>query len=185
MLVVFALVIVCLTLWIHFRSFSRSEDVTLFDVSLFTDEGVLTLKFPLTRLTKEGECHSQVRVFIRDKQNWKSGPSNRSTHKNFLQTLNSNASPFGPVKTSNVPNQKQRRNHFDLAGFGYLYGDWLSEERPGPWLKLFVPIWFTGLCFLIVVLTFGRRLLKYKLSAVIGLMTAAALFVWATHLRIP
>ena len=189
-----ALTMLGLTIGFYIRTFSRSEDITLFDVSFFADECLVTFNIPLTRLTREGKCISRVRFFERGKQSWNSGTTYpgttiRSPMRTLIDDRQVQASltsdPFVDAGSSVVPAKKSGRNFFVLADFGYRRGDWQSEHRPGPSITMFVPVWFAGLnCYILFLLLYFRRF-RFGIRTLVGLMIVVAVFIWATHLRMP
>ena len=184
-----ALTMLGLTIGFYIRTFSRSEDITLFDVSFFADEGLVTFSVPLTRLTRNGKCITRFRVFERGKQSWTCGATIRSPMRTLIDDRQVQASltsdPFVDAGSSVVPAKKSGRNFFVLADFGYRRADWQSEHRPGPSITMFVPVWFVGLnCYLGFLLLYFRRF-RFGIRTLVGLMIVVAVFIWATHLRMP
>ena len=188
-----AMTMVGLAIGFYLRTFSKSEEITLFDVSLFADEGLISFNIPLTRLAPNGISISRVRIFERSKQSWTSGTTypgttiRRPLRKSIevRQARPPVISPSGNSSSGVVPAIKTRRDFFVLADIGYIYGDWKSEDRPGLWITLFVPVWFVGLLCYVLYLLFNFRLFRFRIRTLLSLMVIAALFTWVTHLRVP
>ena len=186
---VVALVITVFTVAFYWRTFSKSEEITLCDVSFFADEGLVSLSLPLTRLSREGTCFSRLRVFNRSERGWSSESTLRRPLRKQIEQMQARGrpttDPFGRSGSGVGTDNKRPRDFFALAGFGYNSGDWLSEDRPGPWIKIFVPVWFVGLGCYLIYLGLRWRRVRFGIRTLIGLMLVVALFLWATHARVP
>jgi len=148
---------------VSLSSHSRSCCLELFDASLATDEGLLWVCLPLTRMTPDARPSTGMTLFVRD-------PSPISEYR-FVWT--SGIRHRVPVRDLIPFERMHGRNCLLIGGFGYHVEDRMYDGRPGPAVMLIVPIWFPlfiVFCFLAVVRwrTFSLRflMLATALSAV-------------------
>ncbi len=123
------------------RSYSRSDSLTLLDSRVATDEGLLSLRLPLTRLAVGERPEVSVMTFERDEIRWTAGPKRKTPLRAWMASQ-------GPKSEGGM-----------IAGFGYWKGTWQSDSRPGPFIVVFAPIWaaFVACYVIFVFFYFSRR----------------------------
>ncbi|WP_413432605.1 hypothetical protein [Crateriforma spongiae] len=129
---------------------------TVFDATVASEKGVISLQIPLTKLAGGKDLRNDLRFFRRTSAD--------------SRKMVSGQRPWG--------------NGFGFAGFGYSRGSWLYESRPGPFLELYVPIWF--LFLMLYVWLFARPDgVQFRLRSMLWLTTLVAASAWLLTLREP
>ncbi len=155
-----AIIVAVCTVLFQIYSYSWSPSASLCDVELTADEGLVSVTVPLTRIAAAETPASRFVVFERGPNVWTAGRGGKTPLRYWMNT-------FG------------RRDGTIFADFGYWKGAWLSNSRPGPFLVVFVPVWFMGVATLGIFLAFYFRLVRFRLRSlfVVTVLVAALLFL--------
>src|SRR5262245_53751745 len=108
-----ATIIAVCTMLLHICSYRWSPSLTVFDVCVTCDEGLMCLDLPLTRLTATGEPTSNLRLYKRDRMVWTAGAGGKTPLRAWMAMLDT-----------------VRAEGAMLADFGYWKGAWKSAARP-------------------------------------------------------
>lgn len=138
---------------LHVSSYWRSVSLTVLDLRLVTDEGLIGVQVPLTRLARRESPQTRLLVYGTDPngRRWVSGDRGRTPFRTFLHLDGIDAPMF--------------------ADFGYWKGDWQSRARPGPFIYLYMPVWFVALTGFGVSLAVYFRKLRFGIRTLL-LLTA-------------
>ena len=119
----FVLVVACLvsSTLLTVRSYRRSDSLTLADVTIRTEEGLIWLLVPLVRLARTEEATTEWTTYKRRR-----GFPVWETENTEMITLR--------LSVKNSQNTSDLDAGF-MWGFGYQTGSWLSDSRPGPYIK--------------------------------------------------
>lgn len=151
----------------HVHSYWWSESLTLCDVMLRAEEGLVSLNVPLVRLAaKETPC-SGFSICERSANGWKSG--GEAGHARLRYWMAS----LDQVRCEGVM----------FADFGYWKGAWQSDARPGPFVVMFVPVWFVGLAALVGFPAVYFRVIRFRLHTLLIAMTLTAGVAYLLMLR--
>lgn len=151
----------------HIHTYWWSVSLTVHDVRLTTDEGLVSLVLPLTRISAYGTPDWEANLYKRGPYRWetKSGRG-RAPLRSWMARLD-----------------KVRADGAMFADFGYWKGSWQSDSRPGPFIVLFVPIWFLGLASFGVYLAFHHQLIRFRLRTLFIVLTLTACALYPLTLR--
>ena len=159
---VFLIVAAVLTI----RSYSYSDTLTFMDVTLTADEGLLSINVPLVPLAPDKDTAIGWITYKRDSINWKAGLGGKSTLRNWMATLDS----IGCEGTM-------------FLDFGYWLGGWQSDSRPGAFIVLFAPVWFSILIFGFGVVSLSLGWIKINLKMMFAGTALVAGLIWLLTLR--
>ena len=70
-----------------------------------------------------------------------------------------------------------------FADFGYWKGVYQSESRSGPFVVVFVPVWFVGVMVFGIFLLFYFRIIRLRLSYLFVVITLWAVILYILKLR--
>jgi hypothetical protein len=155
------------TLLIHVSSYGRSVSIQFCDVTVTDDEGLLSLNVPLVRLAAKASPRSEFLVYDRSPVFWSyGGVAGKTPLRSWMSRLNTVGCTGGMI-----------------LDFGFWKGAWQSDSRPGPFVVLFVPIWFGGLVVFGIYLAFYYRLVRFRLRTLLVAMTLVAGLLWLLMLR--
>jgi len=158
-----AIIAVC-TVAVHALSYSWSPMLALFDVEATFDEGLASLLVPFVRIPEKATPVSTFVVYERRRNGWSAGVAGKTPLRHWMNTF--------PGRHSAM-----------FAGFGYWVGDWQSKSRPGPFIVVFVPIWFLGVATFAAFLAVYFRWIRFGLRALFVLMTLSAVLLFVLRLR--
>ncbi|AMV35405.1 hypothetical protein VN12_25165 [Pirellula sp. SH-Sr6A] len=161
-----ATIVICsvLATW---RSYTHSDSLTWIDVTVCTDEGLLSLQIPLVRLAPSEKPSTQWTTYVRGKNMWETGDGGgKATLKNWMSMLDRVGCEGATV-----------------AGFGYWKGAWQSSSRPGPFLVMFIPVWVAiATTFALVSTAYWCRIQFTLANMLLGTTVVAGLH-WLLLLR--
>lgn len=151
------------------RSYTRSDSLTLIDATVCTDEGLLSLQIPLVRLAPREEPTTQWLTYKRGNNMWETEDGGgKATLKNWMSMLDRVRCEGGTV-----------------AGFGYWKGAWQSSSRPGPFIVVFIPIWVAIATALALVATMYWFRIRFTLATMLLGTTCVGGLLWLLLLRAP
>jgi len=152
-----------LALLTSLRSYSRSDSLILLDTKITTDEGLLTLQLPLSRLAVGEQPKTSFLTYERTPMLWRAGMRGKMPLRTWMGSLGSEA------------------NAGMIGGFGYWKGDWQSDSRPGPFIRVFAPLWAVFAALYVVFFVLYLRRWRFTIrsmliptaifAAVLGLLT--------------
>ncbi len=149
------------------HSYYRSISLTFCDATLSTDEGAVTLQVPLVRLAANQKFSTDAVVYRRGQIAWEaSGGAMKCTLDNWM-----------------AQRDQEWFRGWSMADFGYWRGDWQNDGRPGPFVVLFVPIWFV---FCVAYLGFAvvrRNGLQWSIRSMLVFTSVVGLCLWLLTLR--
>ncbi|HEY2827297.1 MAG TPA: hypothetical protein VGJ04_06820 [Pirellulales bacterium] len=154
------------TLLVHVASYSWGPSLTLCDLRVDLDEGLVAVELPLTLLAPKGSLTTKFVLYKRTAQSWAVWPSGADGHcpyRNWMYTY--------------------RLGDFMFLDFGYWRGGWQSDSRPGPFLFIFLPVWFVGLSLFGLFLAIRYRLLRFTLRTLLIGIALWSLILWLLTLR--
>ena len=152
----------------HIHSYWWSESLTLCDVTLMTDEGLISLNVPLVRLAAKETPRSRFVIYERDATIWKAEDAGHTPLRSWMALLDR-----GSVRAEGGM----------FADFGYWKGGWQSDARPGPFVVMFAPVWFAGVAAFAGYLAFSFRIVRFRLHTLLILMTLTAGAAYLLMLR--
>jgi hypothetical protein len=152
---------------VHVGSYWWSPSITLWDVCLTCDDGLVSLEVPLTRLTATGKPTSNFLLYTRE-GGWMAGMAGKTPLRAWMAELNNH-----------------RCEGAMLADFGYWKGAWLCDARPGPFIVVFVPVWLAAVVAFGIFLAIYYRLLRFRLRSLFVLTALCAVIFWLLILRAP
>jgi hypothetical protein len=142
-----------------FRSYSYSDSFTLYDATVGTEEGLLSLQIPLVRRIPSEPSSTEWATYSRGKSSWETdGNAAKATLRDWmsmLDTVRCEGAMFG--------------------GFGYWKGAWQSPSRPGPFIVMFLPIWFAVLTGSMFIALVCWRRVRFRLATILIVMTGVCL----------
>lgn len=148
----------------HIHSYWWSEELTLCDVTLAVDEGLVSLNVPLVRLAAKESPRSRFLIFKRGPGGWEAaGDAKMPSRAIFVVP--------GLIGVDG-------ENGFLFADFGYWKGDWQSASRPGPFVIVFIPVWLIGCVMFGIYLAFTFRWVRFRLLTLLAVMTLIASLLW-------
>jgi hypothetical protein len=150
----------------HVHSYWWCESLTVCDVTLLSEEGLVSLNVPLVRLAAKETPRSTFSLYHRDGKIWKSGDAGHVRLRSWMASLNEVGCEGGM-----------------LADFGYWKGAWQSDARPGPFVVMFVPIWFVGTLALAGFVAIYFRVVRFRLHTLLLAMTLTAGVAYLLMLR--
>ncbi len=159
-----ALVIAIGTVLFHIHSYWWSESVTLCDVTLASDEGLVSLNLPLVPIAAKEKPRSNFMIYERGSVDWTCGLATRCSLRKWMSTLDSDAG-------------------FMFADFGYWKGSWQSKSRPGSFVVLFVPVWLLGIAAFGIFSALYIRVIRFRLRFVLVAMTVFGGILYLLTLR--
>jgi hypothetical protein len=149
------------TLAVHVASYSWCPSLTLFDLRFEIDEGLVAFELPLTPLAPKASLTTSFNLYKRGSNGWV-----------FWDTGAPGKCPYRAWM--NLP-VAQRGPGFLFLDFGYWRGGWESDSRPGPFLFVFLPVWFVGLCFFVIALAIYYRRIRFTVRTLLILTALCAL----------
>lgn len=161
-----AVAVTLCTAMLYASSYWRSISIEMCDVTVTDDEGLFSVNVPLTRLASATSPRSEFVIYEHGPIVWSSGLAGRTPLRSWMSNLEAR----GP--TSGM-----------FLDFGFWKGGWQSDSRPGPFIVLFVPIWFVGLVVFGFYLAFYFRLIHFRLRTMLIAMTVVAGLLWLLMLR--
>lgn len=163
-----ATVVAITTLLFHLHSYWWSESITLCDVTLTVDEGLVSLNVPLVRLAAKRQPVWDITLYKRGPIVWETdGVAARTPLRTWMA----------------FKNEPSPRAMF--ADFGFWKGDWQTESRPGPFVVVFIPVWFVGLAVFGAFLLFRSGYVRFRLRSILIAMALFAVLLFVTTLRAP
>jgi hypothetical protein len=72
-----------------------------------------------------------------------------------------------------------------VGGFGYWKGAWQSNSRPGPFLVMFIPIWFAIATSLAMIAVCYWRRIRFGLTNILIGMAFFSVLLWLLTLQAP
>lgn len=150
----------------HLYSYWRCVSLQACDVTLRSEEGLVSLNVPLVRLAAKERPRSSFLVYRRDGKAWKSGDAGHARLRMWMASL-----------------EQVRCDGAMAADFGYWKGAWQSKARPGPFVVMFVPVWFVGAMALAGFLAVYFRFVRFRLHTLLLAMTLTAGATYLLMLR--
>ncbi len=151
----------------HARSYLQSDSLTLCDVTLTTDEGLLSLQIPLTRLAASQNPTSKFLIYHRSSTGWNfGGMAAKCPLRTWMSLLNATGCEGAMC-----------------VGFGYWKGAWQSESRPGSFAVVFAPLWSVTVLIFGVYSAFHFRLLRFGIRALFVTTAVCAALSWLVTMR--
>ncbi|WP_413432561.1 hypothetical protein [Crateriforma spongiae] len=143
--------------------------MTFLDATLCADEGLLSFQIPLVRLASSTEPTMEWISYKRGVNAWQTDDGRmKTTLRNWMSMIDEVGCDGGMI-----------------ADFGYWRGDWQSELRPGPFIVMFLPIWFaTALAILSLSLAYWYRS-QFRLFTLLSGTAFAGVIFWLLSLRAP
>jgi hypothetical protein len=165
------LIAICTTAF-HIHSYWWSEELTLCDVTLTADEGLVSLNVPLTRIAAKESPRSGFLLYERGLGGW-------------TTTVGAEKALFRRVMK--MPEFVGANGEYGamFADFGYWKGGWQSKSRPGPFVVLFVPTWLVGVAVFGVYVAFHLKIVRFRFRTLLIAITLAAGLLWLLTLRAP
>jgi hypothetical protein len=144
---------------LHASSYKWSVSLTVLDLRLVTDEGLIGVQVPLTRLAPGESPQTEHLVYGTgpNGMKWFSGDRGRTPFRAFLSFDEIDAPLF--------------------ADFGYWKGAWQSDARPGPFVYLFAPAWFVAFMGFGVSLAVYYRKVRFGIRTLLVLMALCGVMV--------
>jgi hypothetical protein len=149
-----------LTVWSYFYS----PSLTVCDLTVQLDEGLVVVNVPLVPIAKGETPGTQFLLYRRDADGWQTGKGARMPWRN-------------------LPNVEAFANDCMLvAGFGYWWGGWQSDARPGRFFVLLLPLWAVALFGFLAYLALRARWVRLRLWMFFVLTPVLAVgLVWLTR----
>ena len=148
-------------------SYHRSISLTFCDATLSTDEGAVSVQIPLVKLAANQRFVTNATVFHRTQMGWEASDGlMKCTLDKWM-----------------AQHDENWFRGWSIADFGYWRGDWQNESRPGPFVVIFVPIWFV---FLVAFLTFAvvrKNWLRWSIRSMLVLTSVVGVCMWLLTLR--
>jgi hypothetical protein len=166
-LIIGGVIAIACAIVVTWHSYHRSISVTFCDATLSTDEGAISLLIPLVKLAANQNFDTNVTVFRRGQIMWE-GPNGlaKCTLDNWMAQYD----------------QKWFRG-WSLADFGYWLGGWQNDARPGPFIVIFVPIWFICALAFLTFAVMPRNWLRWSIRSMLVLTSLVAVCLWLLTLR--
>ena len=151
------------------RSYERSDALTVADVTLRTDEGLISLQIPYVRLARTGKATVEWTIYTRKRGVgvWESGNSVRSTLRRWMSDFCDTDQPSAGM----------------IGEFGYWTGSWWSDSRPGPFIVVFAPIWAATMAVTVLAALFIVQRFRFKLRSILVMTALAGVLLWILTLR--
>jgi hypothetical protein len=163
-----AILVAVATLLFHLHSYWWSESVTLCDVTLTVDEGLVSLNVPLVRLAAKRQPIWDATIYRRGPVVWETdGVAARTPLRTWMA----------------LANEPSPRAMF--ADFGFWKGGWQTESRPGSFIVIFVPVWFVGLAVFGAFLAFRSGYVRFRLRSILIAMALFAVLLFVATLQAP
>jgi len=108
-----------LTAW----SYHYSPSLTVCDLTVEYDEGLVVVNVPLAPIAFGETPRSRFLLYRRGVNTWQSGEGGRMPWRNLPKV------------------EAFANDSLLVAGFGYWLGGWQSNARPGRFLVLLMPLW--------------------------------------------
>ena len=163
-IVIFGFTLVLFTTLFQVHSYWWSESLTLYDFTLTTDEGLISLNVPLTQLATGTKAQWNFTIYKRDQQVWTAGVAGKTPLRSWMTILDQARCTGGM-----------------FLGFGYWKGAWHSQSRPGPFVVVFSSVWFIAIV-LFGAFAFYFRKIHFSLRSLLLTVTLVAallgLVVW-------
>lgn len=183
--IIFTLIILSVSVTLHLSSFDRSVELCLFDVNLFAEEGVSVLHIPLSRLARQQSPLTHARVWTRESSgHFQIGMKGHTTFSKLMRDRNDSPLEKWIDVDCRFFSGDLHQYLFKVLDFGFFYTTRTNSKRPGPSIKLFVPIWSTGPAVFAVYYLCKRRKMRCTLRSVHILTALVATFIWSTHLHV-
>lgn len=151
---------------LHVSSYWWSPSLRLLDVEVQTDQGLVVIHLPLTRLEPDASPESRFVLYRADatRKGWFAEGRGRSQIRGFLEYI-------------------RYENAFLFADFGYWLGAWQSEARPGRFLYVLAPCWFVALGVFLLSLAVYFRMARFSIRALLALTAMCGAAVWLLNLH--
>ena len=163
-----ATVVATATLLFHLHSYWWSESITFCDVTLTVDEGLVSLNVPLVRIAANRQPVWDAMIYGRRVGGWASSGGAGKTPLRYWMALEEMASVSAM-----------------FVDFGCWKGDWQSKSRPGPFVVVFVPVWFVGLGVFGIFLAFRAGYVRFRMRSILIAMALLAVILFVATLRAP
>jgi hypothetical protein len=163
-----ATVVAIVTLLFHLHSYWWSESITLCDVTLTADEGLVSLNVPLVRLAAKQRPNWGATIYRRAPRVWEASGGAAKTPLRAWMAFEEERSPRAM-----------------FADFGFWKGGWQTESRPGPFVVVFMPVWSVGLAVFGAFLAFRYGYVRFKLRSILIAMALFAVLLFVATLRAP
>lgn len=158
----------CSTL-LTIRSYWRSDSLTLTDVTVRAEEGLIWLRVPLVRLARTEEATTQWTTYKRrnDAPVWETETTEIITLRLMVENIEATVETDAGL----------------LWGFGYLTASNMSNARPGRCITVIAPIWAVSAMLTIVVGVFIRRRIRFGLRSILVGTALVGGLLWLLALR--
>jgi hypothetical protein len=163
---VVAIAVTVCTILFHLHTYWWSESATACDITVATDEGLVSLQVPLCRLAAKEMPTLNCLIYERGPTTWTCGRAGKCPLRTWMSQL-----------------KKVGCDGAMFADFGYWKGSWQSNSRPGPFLRVFVPVWFVGVVVFGGFLAFYFRIIRFRLRSILIAMTLTAGLMFLVTLR--
>lgn len=147
-------------------SYYFSISLSFCGATITTDEGACSLQIPLVRLAANHKLSTDATIYQRSSTGWESPISEKCTLDNWMAQSN----------------EEWFVGHA-VADFGYWYGSWQDDARPGPFLVMFVPIWFVFVAILAMIAAIRRYRVSWSLRLILACTLVAAVAIRLLTLR--
>ena len=151
------------------RSYAYSDSLTFVDATVCTDEGLLSLQIPLVRRAPDGQMVTRWITYKRGKGMWEMGDGGGKARLRYWMTILDTTGCEGGM----------------VGGFGYWKGAWQSSSRPGPFIVMFVPIWFAAASMFMLIVICHLRRMRFKLATMLLGTTLISVMLWLLTLQAP
>jgi hypothetical protein len=150
------------------RSYRRSDSLTFLDMTMCTDEGLLSLQVPLVRLATSEQPSTQWVTYRRGTNIWEAfdGEGGKSLLRNWMSMLDATGCKGGMI-----------------FGIGYWKGSWQSNSRPGPFIVMFMPIWVAIATTLTLIAVAYLLRMRFSLATMLLGTTIMGGLLWLLSLR--
>jgi len=148
------------------RSYSYSDTLTILDVTITADEGLLSISVPLVLLAPKQDSTNAWETYERESTGWKAELAGKCTLRNWMDSLDTTGC-----------------EGLMFLDFGYWLGGWLSNSRPGSFVVLFVPIWFAAITFVVCTYLVLSGRVKISLKTIFLATALVAGLVWLLTMR--
>jgi hypothetical protein len=149
-----------LTVWTYYYS----PALTVCDLTVQFDEGLVVVLVPLVPIAKGETPRTDFLLYRRDANGW-------------------NAGKAGRMPWRNLPNVEAFANDSAfLVGFGYWLGGWQSDARPGRFFVLLLPMWAVASFGFLAYLAVRARWVRLRLWMLFVLTAVLAIgLAWLTR----
>ena len=157
-------VVAVLTSGITAWSYYYSPSLTVCDLTVQIDEGLVAVNVPLVPIAPGETPRTQFLLYRRGVHTWQAGNA-------------------GHMPWRNLPKVEAfAKDSLLAAGFGYWLGGWQSNARPGRFVVLLLPLWAVAAFGLLAYLTLRTRRVRLRLWMLFAFTaTCAIALAWLTR----